>query len=84
MGLLLQRAQNEAMNGNLEAKASLKQLGSIYLHNREILAPDDITVLSTASIVAYNIGALFLSFALVLPELKCDHTIFHGTTFTNF
>lgn len=36
MGLLLQRAQNEAINGNLEAKASLKQLGSIYLHNREI------------------------------------------------
>ncbi|XP_065109326.2 uncharacterized protein [Paramisgurnus dabryanus] len=36
MGLLLQRAQNEAMNGNLEAKASLKQLGSIYLHSREL------------------------------------------------
>ncbi|XP_073714001.1 uncharacterized protein [Misgurnus anguillicaudatus] len=36
MGLLLQRTQNEAMNGNLEAKASLKQLGSVYLHNREI------------------------------------------------
>nr|XP_055041698.1 LOW QUALITY PROTEIN: uncharacterized protein LOC129429201 [Misgurnus anguillicaudatus] len=36
MGLLLQRAQNEAMNGNLEAKASLKQLGSVYLHSREL------------------------------------------------
>ncbi|XP_052441444.1 uncharacterized protein LOC127981121 [Carassius gibelio] len=40
MGLLLQRAQNEAMNGNLEAKASLKQLGSMYLHNREISAQE--------------------------------------------
>ncbi|XP_052421004.1 uncharacterized protein LOC127964736 [Carassius gibelio] len=40
MGLLLQRAQNEAMNGNLEVKESLKQLGSIYLHNREISAQE--------------------------------------------
>ncbi|XP_048046234.1 LOW QUALITY PROTEIN: uncharacterized protein LOC125268187 [Megalobrama amblycephala] len=40
MGLLLQRAQNEAINGNLEAKASLKQLGSVYLHNREISAQE--------------------------------------------
>ncbi|XP_042609822.1 uncharacterized protein LOC122142829 [Cyprinus carpio] len=40
MGLLLQRAQNEAMNGNLDAKASLKQLGTIYLHNREISAQE--------------------------------------------
>ncbi len=40
MGLLLQRAQNEAMNGNLEARASLKMLGSVYLHNREISAQE--------------------------------------------
>ncbi|TKS65922.1 ATP-dependent DNA helicase PIF1 [Collichthys lucidus] len=40
MGLLLQRAQNEAMNGNLDAKAAFKQLGSVYLHNREISAQE--------------------------------------------
>nr|XP_055075157.1 uncharacterized protein LOC129454640 [Misgurnus anguillicaudatus] len=40
MGLLLQRAQNEAMNGNVEARSALKMLGSIYLHNREISAQE--------------------------------------------
>ncbi|XP_026099002.1 uncharacterized protein LOC113070058 [Carassius auratus] len=40
MGLLLQRAQNEAMNGNLEARSSLKMLGSVYLHNREVSAQE--------------------------------------------
>ncbi|KAI7790400.1 hypothetical protein IRJ41_003612 [Triplophysa rosa] len=40
MGLLLQRAQNEAMNGNLEARSALKMLGSVYLHNREISAQE--------------------------------------------
>ncbi|XP_039509525.1 uncharacterized protein LOC120464209 [Pimephales promelas] len=40
MGLLLQRTQSEAMNGNVDAKASLKQLGSVYLHNREISAQE--------------------------------------------
>ncbi|XP_073694460.1 uncharacterized protein [Garra rufa] len=40
MGLLLQRAQNEAMNGNLEVRSSLKMLGSVYLHNREISAQE--------------------------------------------
>ncbi|XP_073723480.1 LOW QUALITY PROTEIN: uncharacterized protein [Misgurnus anguillicaudatus] len=36
IGLLLQRAQNEALDGNHEARSALKRLGSIYLHNREI------------------------------------------------
>ncbi|KAK0134798.1 OTU domain-containing protein 4 [Merluccius polli] len=40
MGLLLQRAQNEAMNGNLDAKSAFKQLGSVYLHNREVSAQE--------------------------------------------
>ncbi|XP_072239813.1 uncharacterized protein [Leuresthes tenuis] len=40
MGLLLQRAQNEARNGNLDAKAAFKQLGSVYLHNREVSAQE--------------------------------------------
>lgn len=31
---LLQRAQNEAMYGNLEARSAFKMLGSVYLHNR--------------------------------------------------
>ncbi len=44
MGLLLQRAQNEAMNGNLEARASLKMLGSVYLHNREISSAQEASV----------------------------------------
>ncbi|XP_065139046.1 uncharacterized protein [Paramisgurnus dabryanus] len=40
MGLLLQRAQNEAMDGNVEARSALRRLGSIYLHNREISAQE--------------------------------------------
>ncbi|XP_076120789.1 uncharacterized protein LOC143101377 [Alosa pseudoharengus] len=40
MGLLLQHAQNEAMNGNLNAKAAFKQLGTVYLHNREVSAQE--------------------------------------------
>ena len=40
MGLLLQRTQNEAKNGNLDAKAAFKQLGSMYLHNREVSAQE--------------------------------------------
>ncbi|XP_062409039.1 uncharacterized protein LOC134100005 [Sardina pilchardus] len=40
MGLLLQRAQDESMNGNLDAKAAFKQLGSVYLHNREVSAQE--------------------------------------------
>jgi len=40
MGMLLQRAQNEARNGNLEARSSLKMLGSVYLHNREVSAQE--------------------------------------------
>ena len=48
MGLLLQRAQNEAMNGNLDAKAAFKQLGSIYLHNREVSAQEAVYRLTHA------------------------------------
>ena len=40
MGLLLQRTQNEATNGDLDAKAAFKQLGSVYLHNREVSAQE--------------------------------------------
>ncbi|XP_041961680.1 uncharacterized protein LOC121719960 [Alosa sapidissima] len=40
MGLLLQRAQDESMNGNLDAKAAFRQLGSVYLHNREVSAQE--------------------------------------------
>lgn len=40
MGLLLQLAQNELMNQNLESKSALKMLGSVYLHNREISAQE--------------------------------------------
>ena len=40
MGLLLQRAQNEAMHGNTDAKQSFKKLGAVYLHNREVSAQE--------------------------------------------
>ena len=40
MELLIQRAQNEGINGNLDAKAAFKQLGSVYLHNREVSAQE--------------------------------------------
>ncbi|XP_060776102.1 uncharacterized protein LOC132885442 [Neoarius graeffei] len=39
-GLLLQRTQNEARNGNLDAKQTFRQLGSVYLHNREVSAQE--------------------------------------------
>ncbi|XP_063048465.1 uncharacterized protein LOC134442065 [Engraulis encrasicolus] len=39
-GLLLQRAQAEAIGGNMDAKAAFRQLGSVYLHNREVSAQE--------------------------------------------
>ncbi|XP_063049297.1 uncharacterized protein LOC134443443 [Engraulis encrasicolus] len=39
-GLLLQRTQMEALNGNVDAKAAFRQLGSVYLHNREVSAQE--------------------------------------------
>ncbi|TKS65242.1 ATP-dependent DNA helicase PIF1 [Collichthys lucidus] len=41
MGLLLQCAQREAAKeGNKDAKESLKNLGSVYLHNRDVCAQE--------------------------------------------
>ncbi|KAJ8033575.1 hypothetical protein HOLleu_23866 [Holothuria leucospilota] len=36
MGLLLKHAQEEAREGNQSAISELRQLGSIYLHHREV------------------------------------------------
>ncbi|XP_006822000.1 uncharacterized protein LOC102807333, partial [Saccoglossus kowalevskii] len=41
MGLLLDHAQKEATNeGNVDAKKALKQLGTVYLQNREVSAQE--------------------------------------------
>ena len=40
MGLLLKHAQSEAESGNQDAKQSMKQIGSVYLHNREVSAQE--------------------------------------------
>ena len=40
MGLLLSQAQNEAVKGNLDAKQSMKQIGQVYLQNREVSAQE--------------------------------------------
>ena len=36
MGLLLSQAQNEALKGNTDAKQCMKQIGQVYLQNREV------------------------------------------------
>ena len=40
MGVLLSHAQSEAQKGNLDAKQSMRKLGSVYLHNREVSAQE--------------------------------------------
>ncbi|XP_058494640.1 uncharacterized protein LOC131465769 [Solea solea] len=40
MGLLLANAQKEASKGNVSAKQALKNLGSVYLHNRDVCAQE--------------------------------------------
>ena len=40
MGLLLSNAQHEAKQGNTDAKNTLKKLGSVYLHNRDVCAQE--------------------------------------------
>ncbi|XP_024120095.2 uncharacterized protein LOC112141236 [Oryzias melastigma] len=40
MGLLLRNAQKEAEKGNASAKESLKKLGTVYLHNRDVSAQE--------------------------------------------
>ncbi|XP_057716041.1 uncharacterized protein LOC130931338 [Corythoichthys intestinalis] len=40
MGLLLGNAQREAAGGNVSAKEALKNLGSVYLHNRDVCAQE--------------------------------------------
>ncbi|XP_072563646.1 uncharacterized protein [Paramormyrops kingsleyae] len=43
MGLLLANAQKEAsQQGNLDAKEALRQLGSVFLHNREVSAQESV------------------------------------------
>lgn len=43
MGLLLGNAQREARKeGNISAKDSLKNLGSVYLHNRDVCAQESV------------------------------------------
>lgn len=46
MGLLLANAQKEARKGNLEAKAALKQVGTVFLHNREVSAQEAVYLLT--------------------------------------
>ncbi len=40
MGLLLRHAQSDAESGNQDAKQSMKQIGSVYLQNREVSAQE--------------------------------------------
>ena len=40
MGLLLGQAQSEALKGNVDAKQSMKQIGQVYLQNREVSAQE--------------------------------------------
>ncbi|XP_071788473.1 uncharacterized protein [Asterias amurensis] len=40
MGVLLKHAQSEAESGNQDAKQSMKQIGSVYLQNREVSAQE--------------------------------------------
>ncbi|XP_057683515.1 uncharacterized protein LOC130910330 [Corythoichthys intestinalis] len=40
IGLLLGNAQREAAGGNVSAKEALKNLGSVYLHNRDVCAQE--------------------------------------------
>ncbi len=40
MGQLLKHAQSEAEEGNEDAKQSMKQIGSVYLQNREVSAQE--------------------------------------------
>lgn len=40
MGLLLDQAQKEAMNGNLQAKESMKKIGTVFLQSRQVSAQE--------------------------------------------
>ena len=40
MGLLLGQAQSEALKGNVDAKQSMKQIGQVYLQNRDVSAQE--------------------------------------------
>ncbi len=43
IGLLLSNAQREARKeGNVSAKEALKNLGSVYLHNRDVCAQESV------------------------------------------
>ncbi len=40
MGMLLNQAQKEAVKGNLDARQSMKQIGQVYMQNREVSAQE--------------------------------------------
>ena len=51
MGLLLGNAHKEAsQQGNLDAKDAFKKLGSVYLHNRDVCAQEEVYRLTNMSL----------------------------------
>lgn len=60
IGQLLDVAQKEAFNGNLDTKEALKQIGSIYLHSREVSAQEPVYRLTGMHLTDSSHNVIFI------------------------
>ena len=82
MGVLLLQAHNEAQKkGNLDARQSMKELGCVYLHNREVSAQEAVYRVCNLRLkegsrkvefIPVGENPVRMSFPLSVIQRKCD------------